>query len=271
MKSRLEKLRIVFALDAHVKASQVLGDRTFDLLAADNPIDIPAVFHAIKGVLDQFETRPKFQTYDGKPITEKRVEERIKKSGKWIPLVEIGGISVLANNLPARRQSFIIMEEKSLGAASSWDQWVSPFLEWPNFVQAWVEDSEYNHWQNASDPNEYKVVGRDMSGLKMKSNDLPPPLQQEIVDTSQNPGRWEFRQGYIEAIGSPMWIGDNLWRAIGENRECELRALNWLHLTEPQSGILRLESDLPFDGETSASEQNALRAAIYGSRQQIDG
>jgi hypothetical protein len=103
-----------------------------------------------------------------------------------------------------------------------------------------------------------------MSGLKLKSNGQPYPSERVIVDTSENPGRWEFRQGYIEAIGSPMWIGENLWRPIGDNRENELRALDWLHLTEPQKGVLRAESNFHFIDETTASRQNALREAIYG-------
>jgi len=165
-----------------------------------------------------------------------------------------------AGNLSGRRQSFIIVEEKSPGAVSSWDQWVSPFLGWPNFVQAWVADVEYNYWQNAADPLLYTTVGRDRSGLKMKSNGQPYPSERQIVDTSGTPGRWEFRKGYIEAIGSLMWIG--------ENRESDLRALDWLHLTEPQKGILRVASDFQFTDETMATRQNALRAAIYGSGQQ---
>jgi hypothetical protein len=268
MKTRLQEVRIVFSLDAHVGGSQVLGDRTFTLLKPTNPMNMLAVFHEIKGALDQFEVRPDFCTYDGKPTSEKRVEVRIRKSGKWVPLINIGGVSMDAGNITAWRQSYIIMEEKSAGAVSSWDQWVSPFLGWPNFVQAWMVDVEYNHWQNALDPIQYTTVGRHMSGLKMKSNGLPYPLEQQIVDTSGNPGRWEFRQGYIEAIGSLMWIGENLWRATGENRESELRALNWLHLTEPQKGILRVASDYQFTDEATASQQNILRTAIFGSGQQ---
>jgi hypothetical protein len=264
---RLNKLRIVFSVNAHVRTRQVLGDTTFDILEGEQT-DMQAVFHAIKGVLDHPEKRPVFHTRDGKPISEKRVEERIRKNPKAISYIEIGGVALYANNLTGRRQSFVIVEEKSPGAVSSWDQWVCPFLGWPNFVQAWVADVEYNYWQNAADPLQYTTVGRDMSGLKTKSNGLPYPLEQQIVDTSGNPGRWEFHIGYIEAIGSPMWIGENLWRATGENRESELRALNWLHLTEPQKGVLRAASDFQFTDETTATRQNALRAAIYGSGQQ---
>lgn len=262
MKSNLEELRIVFSLDVHVKARQVLGDRTFGLLAATEPMDILAAFNAIKGVLDQLGIPPSFHTYEGTPVSDKKVKARLGKYA--IPYLRVDGLALQAGDIPGWRQSFIIVEEKSPGAASSWDQWVAPFLDWPNFVQAWVADVEYNHWQNAFDPIQYVSVGRDMSGLKMKSNGLPYPLEQQIVDTSENPGRWEFRQGYIEAVGSLMWIGENLWRVIGENRESELRALNWLHLTEPARGVVRVESDFYFRDETTASEQNALRAAIYG-------
>jgi hypothetical protein len=257
----LEKLRIVFSLNAHVKTSEILGNQTFEILEAEH-MDMWAVLHAIKGVLDRLGTRPNFRTYEGATLSEKQVEERIRKSG--IPYLLVDGLALRAGNLSGRRQSFIIVEEKSDGAASSWDQWVAPFLGWPNFVQAWVANVEYDHWQNASDPLEYTTVGRDMSGLKMKSNGLPPPLEQQVVDTSGNPGRWEFRKGYIEAIGSLMWIGENLWQVTGDNRENELRAINWLHLTEPREGVLRLSSDIHFSDQTTASEQNSLRAAIYG-------
>jgi hypothetical protein len=267
MNARLEQVRIVFSVTAHVKTRQVLGDTTFDMLEAERT-NMLAVFQGIKGVLNQFENQPVFHTRDGKPISEKRVEERIRKNPKTISYIEIGGVAIYANNLSGIRQSFIMVEEKSPGAVSSWDQWVSPFLGRPDFVQAWVADKEYDYWQNAIDPLEYTSVGRDMTGLKMKSNGQPYPLEQQIVDTSQNPGRWEFRKGYMEAIGSPMWIGDNLWRAIGENRESELRALDWLHLTELQKGIVRVESDFQFIDETTASQQNALRSAIYDAGQQ---
>ncbi|HEX4158051.1 MAG TPA: hypothetical protein VHY79_06220 [Rhizomicrobium sp.] len=262
MKSRLEELRIVFSLDVYERAKQVLGDRTFGVLSPTEPLDILGVFHAIKDVLAQIGIRPNFQTYEGTPVSEKRVKARLPRYG--IPYLRVDGLALQAGNIPGWKQSFLMVDEKSPGTASSWDQWVAPFLGCPNFVQAWVADTEYNYWQNAEDTMLYTSAGRDMSGLKLKSNGQHYPSERVIVDTSENPGRWEFRQGYIEAIGSPIWIGENLWRAIGENRENELRALDWLHLTEPQKGVLRVEYDFQFIDEATAAKQNALREAIYG-------
>lgn len=262
MRTRLEEMRIVFSVNARVKTRQVLGDTAFDILEAERT-DMLAVFQEIQEVLSRLRIEPSFRAYEGIPVSEKKVKARLGKHG--ISYLRVGGLVLQAGNLPARRQSFIIAEEKSLGAALSWDQWVSPFLGWPSFVQAWVVDAEYNYWQNAVDTMLYTSAGRDMTGLKLKSNGQPFPSERVIVDTSENPGRWEFRKGYIEAIGLPMWIGENLWRATGENRESELRALDWLHLTEPQKGVLRVASDFQFIDETTASEQNVLREAIYGS------
>ncbi|HUO92758.1 MAG TPA: hypothetical protein VMU22_07545 [Rhizomicrobium sp.] len=261
---RLEELRIVFSLKPHVVAKQTLGDRTFDVLAGKG-LDALAAFDTINHILGELRIPAEFRTYDGTLVPKTKVEERLSKKGKGIPYLNVGGLALRSGNITAMEQSFIIVEEKSEGAASSWDRWVTPFLGWPSFVQAWVTDVEYDHWQNAQDPIEYKTVGRSMVGLRMKSNGLPPPLEQQIVDTSENAGRWEFRPGYVEAIGSIMWFSENFWHLIGSDRKSALAKLNWLHLTEPQKGILRASSDIYFDDETTASEQDALRKAVYGS------
>lgn len=261
--SGLEELHVVFSLKVDVVARQILGDRTFDVLASEQ-IDMLSVLYSVKRVLDQLEVPAKFCLRDGKAVSEKQVEGRIRKTGKWIQGLQVNGLMLGVGDIPGRRQSFVTLEEKTIGAASSWDAWVSPFLEASNFVQAWVTNVDYDYWQNASDPLHYKVAGRDMTGLKTKSNGLPPPVEQTIVDTSENPGRWEFRRGFVEAIGSPMWFGKNFWKLIGGERERALASIKWLHLSEPEKGILRVSSDVPFNDETTASEQNALRAAIYG-------
>ena len=68
-----------------------------------------------------------------------------------------------------------------------WDEWVVPFLGSPDFVMAWLADSEYEFWQNAYDPLQYKAVNKPFDHLPKKSNGLPYPLEQTIIDTSDNP------------------------------------------------------------------------------------
>lgn len=261
--ARLEELRIVFSMETKITARTTLGERTFDVITGDG-LDGLSAFHTINQILDQLGKPAKFRTGDGDPTSKKSIEKRLRRKGKGIPYVQVDGLILQLGNVTARAQSFIILEEKSEGAAVSWESWVSPFLEWPNFVQAWVVNVEYNHWQNAEDPMLYEGV-RDMTGLKMKPSGDPPPLDRQIVDVSENPGRWEFHQGYIEAIGPTMWLGDNFWRVIGHNSEAALAEIPWLRLTKPNTNILKISSDIYFHDEATASEQNALRAAIYGS------
>jgi hypothetical protein len=40
-----------------------------------------------------------------------------------------------------------------------------------------------------------------------------------VVDTSKNPGRRVLREGFIEAIGSPMWLGDLFWGLTGASKD----------------------------------------------------
>jgi hypothetical protein len=103
--------------------------------------------------------------------------------------------------------------------SSDWGGWVQQLKEAGNFVHAFVVDTEYDFWQNAQDPLEYESNGRSFDHLPMISNGLPFPLEQEVVDTSKNPGRRVLREGFIEAIGSPMWLGDLFWGLTGASKD----------------------------------------------------
>jgi hypothetical protein len=103
-----------------------------------------------------------------------------------------------------------------------------------------------------------------MEGLPMKSNDLPPPLDQMIVDTSRNPGRRILRDGYVEAIGHRMWLGPEFFRRVpGVSREAVL-STPWLKVTERPDGILELVAqDEPFVDDSTADLQNRLRRLLF--------
>jgi len=77
-----------------------------------------------------------------------------------------------------------------------------------SFLQASFYDWNYYYWQNATDLLEFRDSDIDVSTLKLRESGLPPPLDSLIVDTSGNPSRRVLRPGYVEMIGSPMWISD---------------------------------------------------------------
>jgi hypothetical protein len=147
----------------------------------------------------------------------------------------------------------------------SWDDWVTPFIDSPNFVMAWVVDCEYDEWQIAEDLMLYQTAGRPYDHLPLRSNGLPYPLEDTIVDISRNPGRWRHREGYIEAVGAEMWLGAPFWKMTGAD-QAHVESTRWLRVSRPAPSILKLEAaDRPFtsaEGEP-ARLQEALRSLLY--------
>lgn len=98
---------------------------------------------------------------------------------------------------------------------TDWDGWVDVLKSAGEFVQAYVVDVEFDYWQNAIDPLQYTAKNMPYEHLPMISNGLPPPLNRSVIDTSNNPGRRMLRSGYIEAVGSPMWLSDKFFELTG--------------------------------------------------------
>lgn len=158
----------------------------------------------------------------------------------------------------------IIITEKIAGAAIDWEQWVAPFIISTHFVQAWVADVEYDKWQNAEDPLIYKAANRDYSSLPMRSNGLPPPVEQMVVDISKNPGRWEFRSGYIEALGSEMWLSDLFWKYVGLDHKERLAGFLPVKLTQVTDDVIHVSvSGTSFADESTRDLQDQLRSVLY--------
>lgn len=144
-------------------------------------------------------------------------------------------------------------------------RWVAPFTSFGGFREAWVYDSDFDHWQNADDPIEYLGEDRSCEGLPMKPNGLPYPLEGMIIDTSRNPGRRVLRRGYVEAVGAVMWLGEQFWRVTG-TRKADVVAQHWLWCEELPSGVLRVqvsEDMFTAAGGTEGDKQDRLRALLF--------
>jgi hypothetical protein len=143
--------------------------------------------------------------------------------------------------------------------------WVRPIATCKQFRSARVFDQDYEFWQNAEDPIQYEGSGRSYAGLPMKSNGLPYPLEQRILDISKNPGRRVFRQGYVEAVGAVMWLGEQFWPLTGASRQ-EVLAADWLQCEQLPHGVLRVQAaNAPFTTAEGASGvlQDRLRALLF--------
>ena len=91
----------------------------------------------------------------------------------------------------------LVVVQKCVSDEADAETWVKPFRVLPSFRQARLYDNDYEHWQNAEDPLHYRAAGNSYKHLPMRSNGLPPPLEQMVIDISRNPGRRRIRQGFV--------------------------------------------------------------------------
>lgn len=229
--------------------------------AAVSDID---VLRMIIAKMKDLKIPDRFYTDAGR-FSSAQIQEEIASTGKWRSSLKTENLAFRFGHVSVMEHSFLIIEELVNDAAISWDDWVLPFLKFGEFTQAWISDVGYDFWQNATDPLQYKAAGRDYSHLKTVSNNLPPPLEQKIIDISQNPGRWILRRGYVEAIGATMWLGDAFWNRIGEDRKSWVVKSKIIDTTLLETGIMRLQARIGcFTNEDTKKVQEELRFVLYG-------
>ncbi len=162
----------------------------------------------------------------------------------------------------------VLVSVKSQSSHCEWDKLISNFLGKAIFIQAWISDNTYNFWQNATDPLQYKAYGKSFSELPIKSNNLPPPLEQVEIDISANPGRRIIKKGYIEAIGHHMWLGPEFFHRVPNIQREVLFTQPWLQVIELENDVLELiVLDTPFIDESTHEIQNQLRSLLFCDKQ----
>jgi len=203
---------------------------------------------------------------DGRKTKVGDIAETISRSGLVHFDVELEHGNLMYGHVANSGISLVFMESCVSDEADA-ETWVKPFLALPSFRQARLYDNDYEHWQNAEDPLEYRVAGKSYKHLPMRSNGLPPPLEQMVIDISRNPGRRRIRQGFVEFVGSVMWLGEPFWSAAGVSRDL-LLTQDWLQVDELPGGAVRIRAaEEPFTTDTgdSGEIQRKLRALLYPS------
>jgi hypothetical protein len=262
---RREKLSMVFKLDCERDAEEIqIGENRLGRSVVAGGINDIQALQMIVRIMQQFGMAMEFND-QGKKITVDSYLKQVEQQGKWSRAIEAGRLSFRFGRVPELKHSFISIEEVNAGSAVSWVDWVNPFLVDDSFVQAWVSDVEYDYWQNAKDPLEYEAAGRSYTHLPTKSNGLAPPLEQIEIDTSNNPGRWSLQSGYVEAVGSVMWLGKSFWQSVGENRKDALLSASWLDAQPIANGVIQvIASEHCFCDKATEVTQDNLRAILYG-------
>jgi hypothetical protein len=146
-----------------------------------------------------------------------------------------------------------------------WNAWASQLFGNKDFVLARIFDEEFDEWQNREDIGAYEAAGKPHEHLPNTVSDLPAPLNRSIIDISRNPGRSIWRDGFIEAVGSTMWLGDPFWELTRADPK-KVANTPWLKVSKPFPNVLRIQAaDRCFtsaEGE-SGEIQNKLRALLF--------
>lgn len=173
----------------------------------------------------------------------------------------MGGLSFQFGSIRRFHHALVHLQEKVHGVSGSWENWLDPFLRSEAFIQAWVSDVEFDHWQNAKDLSFFTDRKDKLAAVEIISNNLPPPLTKDIVDISNNPGRRVLKQGYVECVGLSMWLSKKFWGKAGGFDIKRLRNAGW-HISEVSDNITLLESEV-FAENHPESVQKLLRSALY--------
>lgn len=148
--------------------------------------------------------------------------------------------------------------------------WLPSILQHQAFISARITNSEYCSIQNRKDLQSYELLGIDHSKLPKIKSGLPFPLPQEKIDISNNPGRWLFKKGYIEAIAAEMWLSPEFFNRVNLSEQAVLES-NWLQ-TEKMGDVMHIKAyHKPFDSADGEQGliQDKLRHLLFSGVSKI--
>lgn len=228
-------------------------------LDLQNPINI---WRAIEPFLEECEDVGSFFLY-GNKVQYSKIKTEIKRLKGKAFNVESEQFYFHLATVTNYQHIALQVEVKSVHEKEWWSEWVNELVRLDGFVQAWLADSEFDYWQNATDPIEYASKGKSYDGLPMKSNGLPPPLDQLEIDTRQNPGLRKLCDGYVEAIGGHMWISKIFLNLVGKKIE-DIESATEVSVDEVTSNVFHIRCPAGvFKDSASQREQKLLREALY--------
>ncbi|MBR9973688.1 hypothetical protein [Magnetospirillum sulfuroxidans] len=226
----------------------------YRMIMAKGSLDAPKTWELLSQTLKSYDCLPDILLASGTP--HKNDLKKYFRSRPDCINVETGMHRILSNPLGHYHFIQTLFDEKQQGP-NLWEDTAMSFSSIQGFRQAFIYDLDYDLWQNTSSIQSYQLKGRDYSHLPLRHNRLPPPLDEMEIDTRNNPGRYVFRQGYLEAVGSTMWLGDDFFKLVGAHRRDALLAADWADVRDVAPGVLRVQvAPEPFCDDSTADLQN---------------
>ncbi|MDN5046536.1 hypothetical protein O8C97_01580 [Aliarcobacter butzleri] len=145
------------------------------------------------------------------------------------------------------------------------DEIINIIIQQFNILEIFLVNRKYKVWQNTTDIGLYQKYYGDISNLKLIDNGSPYPLNAIEIDISNNPGRRVIRDGYVEAVSSPMFVGEDFWNIVGTKKE-ELEKLDFLNISQINEKTIKIEiKNIDcFIDESTKDIQNKLRETLFG-------
>lgn len=223
----------------------------------------PDVWGRLVQQLNDFKEFEVIDGFTGKKMLFGEVLRYLKQNKRKSFFVELAGGSI-EFSLVADKELCRLDIKNFANSLEMAHSLIAALIDEPAFVQARVYDAEYDRWQNAENITLFEVANVEHSHLPKKSNGLPFPLTQEVVDISNNPGRWVLRKGYIEAVGSPMWVSKSLLNSLGVD-EKELMDVDCFSVKDLGSvlKIVACEQCFTADVGIQAERQVMLRKILF--------
>jgi len=259
MNASCEKIKIVFEIGNLTREGSRLDNGEFNFNDV-KAIKIISLILKNEGITSSFRENSSAKYFS----LEEYALMITRDKRNWTRVLEGGGMKIQFGWISSYNQCFISVEETEPGAAGNWDEWVKYFSFQKNFIQAWVMDVEYDKWQNASDFLEYEAAERSYEGLPIRSNGLPPPLENFEIDISNNPGRTVIKDGYVEAIGAKMWFGELIWRKMRCDAKITLERLNFIDKSFSFNGVTKIiVCSRGFCKDEDREIQDSLREILF--------
>jgi hypothetical protein len=154
---------------------------------------------------------------------------------------------------------------KSKKGLIDWNIVVNNFKDQINFIYAFIYDEDYAFSQNEGDPKRLKYYKSQPHNSVIINH--PSLADFKIIDISFNPGRFEEKSEFIQAIGSTMWLGSPFWD-FTETSIAQITSTPWLQVEQIGESIVKIiAQDKCFTSDVGEEKilQENLRALLFTS------